>query len=258
MIAGLDSSAVRPDAETALQAKASGISLWSGYLATKAGVRLAAPWTLANFDNARLCGGTPIAFCSGLDDPLACKALADQWNVRLCLDVESGIRGDGAWVQPWLDASGAGLYGNAPIHAGRNAAFHVLAAYPGFDPQATWEAGVPRPSTPSGWQWQGTHTEFGIPVDRGWFDDWFLGAKKEVGMIMLQSSATGDVQFVSGGLVCHVDAPATVTALKQAGVPYAVVDDLFHNTVVAAGKALVPGIGTGLKGLTGSINLTAE
>jgi hypothetical protein len=77
-------------------------------------------------------------------------------------------------------------------------------------------------------------------------------------MIMLQSSATGDVQFVSGGLVCHVDTPATVNALKQAGVPYAIVDDLFHNTVVAAGRALIPATGTGLKGLTGSINLTAQ
>src|SRR5262249_16766074 len=125
MIAGLDSSFGRPSAALALQAKASGVSLWSGYLATKAGVRLAAPWTRADFDNARRCGGTPIAFCSGWDDPVACRALAAQWNVRLCLDVEEGIRGDGAWVQPWLDASGAGLYGNAQVHDGRNAVFHV-------------------------------------------------------------------------------------------------------------------------------------
>ena len=97
------------------------------------------------------------------------------WNVRLCLDVEGGIRPDGPWVQPWLSASGAGLYGNAPVHGGRTAAFHVLAAYVA-DPQATWSGAAP--GTPCGWQWRGTHSEFGIGVDRGWYDDWFLGEEE--------------------------------------------------------------------------------
>ena len=47
-----------------------------------------------------------------------------------CLDVEGGIRADGAWVQPWLDASGAGLYGNAPVFSGRRAAFYETASDP--------------------------------------------------------------------------------------------------------------------------------
>lgn len=174
MIAGLDSSVFTPSADIALSAKAAGVGVWSGYLATKPGVKIYHPWTQVDFDNARLCGGTPIAYCSGLDDPVGCKNQAALWNVRLCLDVEQTIRGDGSWVQPWLDASGAGLYGNHPVFAGRVAPFYILAAYPGTDPGVTWPSYYPRPSGPCGWQWEGTHTEFGGGVDRSWLDDWFL------------------------------------------------------------------------------------
>jgi peptidoglycan hydrolase-like protein with peptidoglycan-binding domain len=76
-------------------------------------------------------------------------------------------------VQDWLTKSGAGLYGNAPVFHGRRAAFYVLADYPGSDPHATWSPHVQRPNGPCGWQWEGTHTEFGCSVDRGWYDDWF-------------------------------------------------------------------------------------
>ena len=110
MIVGLD-SAQPPTADQARAAARAGIRLWSGYLGTRPNFGLYHIWSRQDFENARLCGGTPIAFCSGWDDPVACKALAKDWNVRLCLDVESGIRGDGQWVQAWLDSSGAGLYG---------------------------------------------------------------------------------------------------------------------------------------------------
>jgi len=64
----------------------------------------------------------------------------------LCLDIESGIRGDGPWKQAWLDASGAGVYGNGPCHNCR-AAFHVLAAYPGSgDVRRDLVAATPRPA----------------------------------------------------------------------------------------------------------------
>jgi hypothetical protein len=165
-----------PSAAQAKAAAAKGVALWSGYLATRPGVGLYSPWSQAGFENARLCGSTPIAFCSGWDSPGALKALAAAWNVRLCLDIESGIRPDGPWKQPWLDASGAGVYGNYGCHAGVRAAFHVLAAYPGSaDVRATWWSATPRPATPCGWQWAGTHTEFGIGVDRGDYDDFFGG-----------------------------------------------------------------------------------
>jgi hypothetical protein len=177
MIAGLD-SAQPPSAAQIAAARAAGIRLWSGYLASigqgGSAFRLMRVWTQAEFEVARTCGGTPIAFCSGLDNPILCRALAQDWNVRLCLDVESGIRGDGPWVQGWLDASEAGLYGNLGVHLGRHAAFHVLAFYPGTDPRTVWVA-AGRPPGPAGWQWQGSHVEFGAEVDRGWYDDWFGG-----------------------------------------------------------------------------------
>ena len=97
MIAGLDSSFGRPSSGTALKAKAAGVGLWGGYVATKDGVGLASPWDRASFENARLVGATPLAYCSGFDDPAALKLRAEAWNVRLCLDVEGGgLRGDGS------------------------------------------------------------------------------------------------------------------------------------------------------------------
>jgi hypothetical protein len=147
--------------------------VWSGYLATKPHVGLAAPWPKADFDRVKAAGLSSIGYCSGQDDPAACKRLAAQWGIKLCLDVESGIRSDGPWVQPWLNQSGAGLYGNAPVFSGRRAAFYVLAAYKNADPGKTWDPRGNKPSGPCGWQWQNTHTEFGCSVDRGWFDDWF-------------------------------------------------------------------------------------
>jgi hypothetical protein len=99
------------------------------------------------------------------------KAQGAAWDVPICLDVEGGIRASGPWVPSWLATSGAGLYGNPPVHPGMTAAFHVLAAYPGYDPNASWSGS--RPASPCGWQFQGTHGEFGVSVDRGWYDDWF-------------------------------------------------------------------------------------
>jgi hypothetical protein len=55
-----------------------------------------------------------VAFCSGKDDPIACKNLAASLGVRLCLDVEGGIRGNGPRVQDWLNAPVGGS-GREPI-----------------------------------------------------------------------------------------------------------------------------------------------
>jgi hypothetical protein len=142
----------------------------------------------------------PIAFSSGWDDPSACKALAASWGVRLCLDVEPGIRGNGAWVQPWLDASGAGLYSFADAFPGRRAAFAILAdrSRTPPDPNATWPAWHPQPSMPCGWQWQGTHNEFGVTVDRLWLDDWFAPHLQEVSMPALIRSADPNHQDAHG------------------------------------------------------------
>jgi len=81
-----------------------------------------------------------------------------------------------AWVQPWLDASGFGQYGNMPVFAGVHASRYVFAAYPGVDPGATWPSYYPRPTSGScGWQFQGTTQLFGKSVDLSHFDDNFFG-----------------------------------------------------------------------------------
>jgi hypothetical protein len=198
MIPALD-SATPPTAAQAAAARASGIAVWSGYIATRpelgvgpVGSRfgLFRPWRQAEFGPVKTLRGTPLAYASGWDSPAGCKALAAAWGVRLCLDVEGGIRGDGPWVQGWLDASGAGLYGTQATHVNRRAAFHIAAWYlqkkdPNtgrmvpIDPGATWPANWPRPAGLCGWQWQNTHTEFGVGVDRCWFDDGFAGKEDD-------------------------------------------------------------------------------
>lgn len=186
MVEGLDSDHP-PTAAQVQQAKQAGYSIWSGYIATRpdpanptaSRFNLDRPWTKAEFDVVRALNPQPIAYCSGWDDPVALKALASEWSVRLCLDVESGIRGDGSWVQAFLDASGAGLYGNSQVHTGRRAPFHVWAGYPASDPGTSWPAAAARPATPCGWQWHGTESLFGMAVDLTHFDDWFGGEMLE-------------------------------------------------------------------------------
>jgi hypothetical protein len=167
MIVGFD-SAFPPSPDTALAAKAAGVKLWSGYISTApydggSHFNLYHPWPLEAFEYARLCGADPIAFCSGWDDPVALRQLAAAHRLKLCLDVEGGIRGNGPWVQAFLDP-------------GRRAAFYIVCAYLGAgDPGSTWwDAQVARPAGPCGYQWIGTHTEFGVSVDRGNYDDAFL------------------------------------------------------------------------------------
>src|SRR5262249_12507723 len=64
---------------------------------------------------------------------------------------------------------------------GRGAAFNVAAWYfkvppECWDPQMTWPWWLPATGRPTGWQFCGTHDEFGLSVDRSWLDDWFAPA----------------------------------------------------------------------------------
>lgn len=222
MIKGLDSSSV-PNASQVAQAKAAGYKIWSGYLQTKPNVNIYHAWTEADFDIARQCGSKPIAYCSGWDDPVACKNLAAQWDVLLCLDVESSIRADGSWVQGWLDASGAGLYGNSPVFAARRAPFYVLAAYPGYDPGTTWPGNVALPPGPHGWQYQGTHSLFGIGVDTTNFDDWFVQSSppqqdEETQMFIAVVQGTPAQFLVTDSVIVGIDSGPDSAALQAAGI----------------------------------------
>ncbi len=175
MILGFDSSYTLPDDAGLRQAKADGVGAWAGYMTTKpSGI---ATWPKSNFDRIKAAGLGTWGYCSGWDDPAALKVQAAAWGIRILLDVENGIRGDGPWVQGFLDTSGAGLYGSPSVFAGRRAACYVVAMYPGgASPTATWLNGYTPPSGPHGWQSQGTHSAYGASVDSGYFDDWFGGA----------------------------------------------------------------------------------
>lgn len=239
MIKGLDSSSA-PNASQVAQAKAAGYSLWSGYLQTKPNVNIYHAWTQPNFETARQCGSTPIAYCSGWDDPVACKNLAAQWNVRLCLDVESSVRSDGPWVQAWLDASGAGLYGNLPVFNGRHAPFFVMSAYPGHDFGTTWSG--PPPPVPHAWQWWGSHSLFGIGVDTTNFDDWFGQSPQPqedddmASLLGVTKGPNGEdpgVWLLSGSMYVHVDDPATLAGFNAAGIKGGTIDYGQHLILAA-------------------------
>ena len=172
MFRGLD-SAIPPRDISITAAKGYGIRLWAGYF--KFGNDgIYNGWTLQDFQRVQNAGLLTLAYCSGWADPNQCRSQSLTWDVPICLDVEGGIRGDGQWVQGWLDAAQCGLYGGLGCHQNRRAAFHVLADYPGYDPGATWLSGTRPPGT-CAWQWQGTHAAFGASVDSSWWDDAFLG-----------------------------------------------------------------------------------
>jgi hypothetical protein len=212
VIAALDSSFDAPSAADADAARAQGVRVWGGYLSTRAGVDLAAPWPRGAFDAARRCGGTPLAFCSGWDDPKMVRLLAAEWDVRPCLDVEPGIRGDGSWVDAWLAASGAGLYGLLSVHH-HAAPFRIAALYPGSDPERTWPIDVV-PAEPCGWQWRGTHRgPGGRSVDALYLDDWFAPPvvapthkEEETAMPLVIDRADGGKDWfaIVGGQLHHV------------------------------------------------------
>jgi hypothetical protein len=203
-----------------MAAKAAGRRVWSGYISTapfdgKSHYNLARPWSQAEFEVARQCGGTPIAYASGWDDPEGLRRLAGSWRVRLCLDNESAVRPDGAWVQGWLSVASAGHYALAQFHAGRLAAFNIVCNYPrSGDPGGdSWPSWYPRPSGPCGWQWAGSHNEFGVTVDSSWLDDWFGGhmlTLSEKYDIVIKAFALVGVDIVN--LDAFLDIPAGRTA----------------------------------------------
>lgn len=174
-VIALDSSIDRPDAAAAAAAKAGGVGMWFGYLATKPAVGLEAPWDLASFNIVRAAGMGVGAFVSGWDDPLALVHLASLWGIsRVLVDVEDGIRGDGSWVDGFLGVTGFGLYGlsNVMYH---QAPYKIVADYPtGGCPGDTWPSWLTPPNVPHGWQCEGTHTAFGVSVDKSMLDNWFL------------------------------------------------------------------------------------
>lgn len=256
MIAGLDSSDGRPSPAQAAAAYAAGVRLWGGYLGTRPGLGLASLWDKASFDVVLNAGMVAIAYCSGLDDPAGVRALADAWGVLLGVDVEPGIRDDGPWVPGFLRAAApCGLYGLASVHyqtgepVGRGAAWNVVANYPGFDPGATWVSGLPPPAAPHGWQWQGTHTEFGVSVDSMWLEDAVLSLPQVTDVPIIIGAPNRPAFLLDGRLWVGIADAGDVTALQAAGVREAMVSTALFDAINAAQTA-VPAVGTVTTDLT--------
>jgi hypothetical protein len=157
-----------------------------------------------------------------------------------------GLTATSTWLQPFLDASGAGLYANPPYH-GYAAAFHILADYPGVDPSATWLN--LRPTTPCGWQWEGTHTEFGVGVDRGWYDDWFRGTFGPGGnslvgedMLFLRDATAGNIYWTTATQGFRSLSLGEWTEYSKGGAIYVDVPSDTMNTIlseIAKGMATI-------------------
>lgn len=196
-----------PSPAQVAKAKAEGWQAWLGYLQTKSGVYLAGPWSDAAFAVVRSGGLLTGAYVSGWDDPVALKTKAAALGIPIILDVESGIRGDGLWVDPFLEASGAAIYGDIGVmtaHATHGHPAYIFAGYPGGPQAATWPTYGPvlDPARPTGWQYLGTTQEsFGV-VDLSNFDDAVLQEEGEEMTILRMDP--DELAFVSG-------LPATTT-----------------------------------------------
>ncbi len=167
-IPGRDSSAFLPDDAGLRQAYADGIRLWAGYFA---GPGIWVGWPDSNFLRIKAAGMQSLAFCSGGSDPVACRARADRLGILFGTDTEANIPDGG---QAWLDTAGtAGAYGGAAVMT-RRAAWHIVADYRAI-PGDTWPSYLARPAGPLGWQYLGTHSEYGGSVDSSRLDDWFGG-----------------------------------------------------------------------------------
>lgn len=174
LLAGKDSAYAPTDAQ--LDAfYAAGVRVFGGYI--KLGNDgIYHGWTAADFARVKAHGMVAVAYMSGWDDPTQARAVATSWGVSVVIvDIENGIRPDGTWVQGWLNTAHAGEYGNAAVHH-YTATIHEDAGYFGYDPKASWPAWIARPAGVCGWQWQGSHGEFGLTVDSAWWDDSIAGA----------------------------------------------------------------------------------
>lgn len=184
---GCDSSFSVPTLAQARAAYAAGVRVWGGYLGSRSNLGLAVRWTREQFAIIQQAGMRAIGFCSGWDDPDWIRTTAAAWGVWACVDVENGIRDDGPWVRDWVRRAASGLYGLASVHyepgepIGRDAAFNVVARYPSAGCSgASWDpAAGPRPPRLCAWQCRGSHPEYGVIVDTGFYDVGFAATGPE-------------------------------------------------------------------------------
>lgn len=174
-------SATPPKVAQLKAAKAAGVQGWNGYLASGPNEDILEPWTEADFELVLSVLRYTMGYVSGLDDPAWLKATAKAWGIPISLDDENGVRGDGAWTDPFLAASGAGLYGGSAVqkaHLTHAHPFYVFSEYPasGNPSQGNWPPGFAAPPQRKGWQYSDKGNLGGLEVDLSIFDEAIYGA----------------------------------------------------------------------------------
>lgn len=216
-------------------------------------------WADATFQRIKAAGLRTGAYCSLRADPATWKARAAALGIPLLLDHETSVDGGAsdAAVDGSLARSGASLYGGSDTmtnHHTHGHAGYVLAGYISnsgtpnpIDPGLTWgTTPLPNPARPIGRQFAGgVPTPYG-PVDYSHFDPAFFATPVPPKPIIIargdsmlvRNSATGSVDFYSGGRMLHIATQAQLAAIQAAGFVLIDNNDVWNACQADAALAL--------------------
>lgn len=179
MIPGLDSSS-EPSASQIAQAYNAGVRVWGGYI----GPGAYHDWSPATFEAVRGAGMGAVAFAFPQSDPGQMRAQAGGVGALLCLDNAIGdtpnpyAAANATWLATARQGGPAGMYGQPAVLNYWKGHYDFAIVCGSGNTSTNNPLGL---SVPSGNQYWNTHTEFGMAVDRGWYDPWF----EEAGMAVL-------------------------------------------------------------------------
>lgn len=244
-------SASPPNVAQLLAAKAAGVQAWNGYLASGPNEDILDPWTEADFKLVLSVLPYTLGYVSGLDDPEWLKATAESWGIPIALDDETGVRADGVWTDPFLTASGAGLYGGSAvqkIHLTHAHPFYIFSEYPtGGNPTSTnWPPGIAAPLQPKGWQYSDSGSFGGLTVDLSIFDEAIYeeGAVNNVGYVVEYADPNYDSDASAEWLV-RPDYSARIHLATSPDVTFATSQGAIAGTISAAQMAQIPDLTVG-------------
>ena len=256
-----------PTAAQLAAARAAGVGAWLGYFEVPGDHIFGGGWSDQDFQAALASGLRTGAFCSGWDDPAACAARARRLGIRIYLDDETSIRGDGPWADPWLAASGACLYGESPVmqaHLDHGHPGYVVADYTA-DPGSTWVGGLalPAPLRPTGRQYAGdqaaglAYVPAGRAVDLSRLDPQLLSQPLQGDRAMLvRRSTDGEIALALGDVFLHLSGPQwTNVQAGYGGSPPLVDDDSLFAALEAAAAPSPASAPTTLAVTGGSLTL---
>jgi hypothetical protein len=257
------------DAQLAI-AVAHGIVGWSGYLKYNATDRIYHGWADATFERVLAHGLVAYGYCSGWAPAGWAAARARALGIKAMLDVESTVRPDGAWVDPWLTASpGVGIYaGGATLNAHRTHRHdgYQIGFYPGgADPGIDWPTANARPNGPCAWQYTdkvfiaGIGTVDGSHFGVGWNQAAVAANTRDIDMACIVNVSGGGGQWLlSGDLYVQLD-PASAAGSVSV-LPQITVDANEHANILAHARSANEGtpVAQPPPVLTGTVPVTGE